>query len=722
MNTPAGQEFEKYRETFNRNLNALFSTGIDNIVRDARAARAKALDTLRTNASDIKAQQAQIAAELYTFTGDPSFLAEAVTADARRATADIDRSIAGLRERSRTLVNGLGRLNATQGLDLPAVPELQVPAATLQFQNRSVELLQQIETNTKQNQQVAGVPGIGVTAGSLPSFARMPLGTSIGAMIENLTAGSGVSPEYMKRLVQIESGGNPNAYNKSGASGLLQFMPKTAAAYGLSDPFDPQSSLVAGNRLTLDNQAYLRRVLGRDPTYGELYLGHQQGAGGAAKLLSNPNALAADIVGRKAVTQNGGLPSMTAAEFAGLWTSKFNDLQPSASGGGDVAASQGKITTATRELNEAYRGQQAELEKIKQIAGTYSSDITTLVEKLKEQGATEQQIAAVKKYVADGSVQVVEKTKQEIAANGELITRLQQLKEAKLAYFNSSGMQAYNAWQLEGQNLDAMGKSLERYGTVADGLQFAFAKMRHNASTDFQIASEAMMSFTDKGAGLITGLITGTEKDWKTAAANMLREISQVIMKALIMRALTGITGGSGDGSGGGILGFFTGLFGGGGGGGADAAFPGTVAPLGGDVWHADGAIVNSVKNFKTTDGRNNKAAETGTPEAILPLRRGKGGRLGVDIAGAQTPTILPIVQPSASGGGGTVNFNPTFAPTFQGGGAGGQGGQPPSQEQMASMQRDFDQSMEATFLDFVNKHSKPGGVLHGMTAKYGQA
>ncbi len=65
-------------------------------------------------------------------------------------------------------------------------------------------------------------------------------------------------------------------------------------------------------------------MLGRPVTGGELYLAHQQGPGGAAKLLSNPNALAVDIVGAKAVKLNGGNEKMTAGEFANIWISKFN--------------------------------------------------------------------------------------------------------------------------------------------------------------------------------------------------------------------------------------------------------------------------------------------------------------------------------------------------------------------------------------------------------------
>jgi soluble lytic murein transglycosylase-like protein len=46
-----------------------------------------------------------------------------------------------------------------------------------------------------------------------------------------------------------ESNFNPNAVSPSGAQGIAQFMPATAAAYGLDDPFDPVAAIEAQARL-----------------------------------------------------------------------------------------------------------------------------------------------------------------------------------------------------------------------------------------------------------------------------------------------------------------------------------------------------------------------------------------------------------------------------------------------------------------------------------------
>jgi soluble lytic murein transglycosylase-like protein len=138
----------------------------------------------------------------------------------------------------------------------------------------------------------------------------------------------GVSPDYLARTAKIESNDNPNATNPSGATGEFQFTPATAKQYGVN-PKDLFSSTVGAAKLAADNKAQLTQALGRPPTDAELYLAHQQGAAGAAKLLANPDAKASDIVGMKAVIQNGGKPNMTAGQFAQMWIGKYN-----ATGGG----------------------------------------------------------------------------------------------------------------------------------------------------------------------------------------------------------------------------------------------------------------------------------------------------------------------------------------------------------------------------------------------------
>jgi hypothetical protein len=142
-----------------------------------------------------------------------------------------------------------------------------------------------------------------------------------------------LDPDYYQRIAKVESNGNPLAVNKStGASGLYQWMPATAKQYGITDPFNKDQNEAGIKRFTADNLSQLSRSIDRAPTSAEAYLAHQQGAGGAAKLLNNPDAKAVDIVGKDAVILNGGSPDMSAADFAKMVENKYSATDPNAMG------------------------------------------------------------------------------------------------------------------------------------------------------------------------------------------------------------------------------------------------------------------------------------------------------------------------------------------------------------------------------------------------------
>jgi hypothetical protein len=62
----------------------------------------------------------------------------------------------------------------------------------------------------------------------------------------------GVSAGLLAAQLQAESGFDPDAVSPAGASGIAQFMPSTAASYGLSDPFDPEQAIDAQAHLMSD--------------------------------------------------------------------------------------------------------------------------------------------------------------------------------------------------------------------------------------------------------------------------------------------------------------------------------------------------------------------------------------------------------------------------------------------------------------------------------------
>jgi soluble lytic murein transglycosylase-like protein len=111
--------------------------------------------------------------------------------------------------------------------------------------------------------------------------AGAALPVPISELIARVAREEGVDEALVRAVVQAESGGNPNAVSPKGAMGLMQLMPRTAEAMGVSDPFDPEQNLRGGVRL-------LKGLLNE---FGDVRL-----------------ALAAYHAGGPAVRQYGGIP------------------------------------------------------------------------------------------------------------------------------------------------------------------------------------------------------------------------------------------------------------------------------------------------------------------------------------------------------------------------------------------------------------------------------
>jgi hypothetical protein len=61
-----------------------------------------------------------------------------------------------------------------------------------------------------------------------------------------------VPPALMAGQLMAESGFDPNAGSPAGAQGIAQFIPSTAAAYGLTNPYDPVAAIDAEAHLMSD--------------------------------------------------------------------------------------------------------------------------------------------------------------------------------------------------------------------------------------------------------------------------------------------------------------------------------------------------------------------------------------------------------------------------------------------------------------------------------------
>jgi len=94
------------------------------------------------------------------------------------------------------------------------------------------------------------------------SSKNLEEGSSFEAILREYADKYQIDVNLLKKLVQVESGGNPNAVSPKGAMGLMQLMPQTCEMLGVQDPFDVRENIAAGTR-------YLRSLIDR---FGSLEL------------------------------------------------------------------------------------------------------------------------------------------------------------------------------------------------------------------------------------------------------------------------------------------------------------------------------------------------------------------------------------------------------------------------------------------------------------------
>lgn len=147
------------------------------------------------------------------------------------------------------------------------------------------------------------------------------------------THGDVADETAIRKLVMLESGGNPNA--KTGSYvGLFQMGDAAAKDVGVKDYSTTEGNAEAGVKYYYLNKGRLEKELDRDDIQPyEIYLAHQQGVAGYKKLLAaGDDEKAVDVIDRDHVRRN--VPkgtdweNMTAGEFIELWKGRFENAEP----------------------------------------------------------------------------------------------------------------------------------------------------------------------------------------------------------------------------------------------------------------------------------------------------------------------------------------------------------------------------------------------------------
>jgi transglycosylase-like protein with SLT domain/uncharacterized protein DUF4124 len=103
------------------------------------------------------------------------------------------------------------------------------------------------------------------TTGNIRTTRAGRRNTTYDEIISEHATSHGVRPDLVHAVIHAESAFNPMARSIKGAMGLMQLMPATAIAYGVSNAYDPVQNIRAG-------VAYLRSLLERYSQNEELAL------------------------------------------------------------------------------------------------------------------------------------------------------------------------------------------------------------------------------------------------------------------------------------------------------------------------------------------------------------------------------------------------------------------------------------------------------------------
>lgn len=95
-------------------------------------------------------------------------------------------------------------------------------------------------------------------SGYLPYAPHALAPAELHSIVSDAAARNAVPEALANAVVMAESAGNPSAISSTGAQGLMQLMPGTAASYHVFNAFDPRQNVDGGTRFLHDLLAHYK--------------------------------------------------------------------------------------------------------------------------------------------------------------------------------------------------------------------------------------------------------------------------------------------------------------------------------------------------------------------------------------------------------------------------------------------------------------------------------
>ncbi|CTQ45772.1 tape measure protein [Roseibium aggregatum] len=266
---------------------------------------------------------------------------------------------------------------------------------------------------------------------------------------------------------------------------------------------------------------------------------------------------------------------------------------------------------------------------------------------------------------AEGAAKKAASMVEDLTRENEL---LQQVQQGRYSSLETAQQELAIRKQLTGATEQQIQKVIE-LKAANDNLKTSLENQRQLGE---QIGSTIASSFED-------AIFSG--KSLQEVLKGLALDLAKLIFRATVGRAITN---------------FFGGLFGGGGG--LPLPFANGGAFMNGHVvpFANGGAFVNRPTPFPMTGGRTGLMGEAG-PEAIIPLARGRNGKLGVQMSGAASETRTT--------GGNVISFGDVNVTVEGNNRDGAEIGEEASREFMRQVEQKMDER--------IFNAQRPGGLLH---------